>query len=116
MMLAKRELSHEIRDQPSLFRLRIVEGNVRDVDVVKVTRLGDESDAGDAIYSINIVGWGVPSTNLKVANSLRVMGKAQYDLAALTQIISREVHEARVTFDDGTVKEGSLLLVQGQVS
>jgi hypothetical protein len=57
----------------------------------------------------------VPSNNLKLANKLRVMGKANYNLAAIGQILSREKHEAKVTLEDGTVKQGTFLLVQSQV-
>lgn len=92
----------------------IVEGRAHEIDVLKVTKPNSTSDS-EVIYSINIVGWGLSSNNLRLANKLRVLGKANYNLAAATQILGREHHEARITMSDGTVKQGVFVAVQSQV-
>ena len=77
---------------------RIATGTtMRTIDILAVDPLvNDTAQVEKRLFGINIVGWGLPSTVLPLANKLRVMGRAQYNLAAALKIFKKQVHHAKV--------------------
>ena len=80
---------------------------------------------GDKIYSINIVGWGLPATVLRSAEELRCCGgPAQYNLAAYRSLIANRAYHASVSFEEGyanpyagsTHDDDSYIMVQSQTT
>lgn len=62
----------------------IVSGDTQSVDVMAIGAADDPSSVRE--YAINIAGFGMPAAVLEVANDLRWLGSAQYELAGLVLI------------------------------
>lgn len=125
----------------------IIAGEVMPIDVQEVRPLlssnsngtlvnGTEKDSlvgtrvphpAPPYLSMNMVGWGVPSTVVKLAEKWRVCGKVPYDAAAVTKIAENSnVFQAKIVLcgvqtEDGELQEQELsetswCLVQSQVN
>lgn len=98
----------------------IIKGSVRRIDVGKVTPIVKNGEELAPHYSVNIIGYGLPSTVLSVANALRRLGGAQYKLAAYVSLLRNRGYKCRVemVLEDGSevVKEGKYVMIQGQTN
>mmetsp|Transcript_8314 Transcript_8314/g.18150 ORF Transcript_8314/g.18150 Transcript_8314/m.18150 type:complete len:169 (-) Transcript_8314:96-602(-) len=67
-----------------------------------------------------MVGYGLPSTIMKVANSLRWMGSAQYQLGAYHSLISNKGYHCDIEFVDARGENqkitGKYVMIQGQTT
>ncbi|GBG29525.1 Sphingosine kinase 1 [Hondaea fermentalgiana] len=97
----------------------ILAGCVRRIDVNKVTPLAEDEEH-KPVYSVNMVGYGLPSTVLQAANSLRWLGGAQYKLAAYISLLRNVGYLCRVEIVDANgheiVREDKYVMIQGQLT
>ena len=72
------------------------------------------------VYSVNIVGFGLPSAVLKTADSLRCCGSAQYTCAAYVKLAGNATYPVEMTIIDETgtqrVETGSFAMLQAQLT
>lgn len=84
---------------------RIVAGETRPLDVVRVT-LDDE-----VIFCVDIVGWGAVSDINANAERLRRLGPSRYGLAALWQILRAKRRRATLTLDGQSIDDEFLFVM-----
>ena len=102
-----------------------VQGKYRKIDLGKVVAVDMEGNVVEnkrPIYSINMIGWALPSRVLKVANSLRFLGcGAWYNYAIRTYILKNDRYKANVKFTDAEgkqvdeVRDYTMLVVQNTI-
>ncbi len=72
------------------------------------------------LYWINICGYALPTTVLKLANRLRFLGGAQYDLAAKQALFRNKGYKCKIEMidaqDNEIVLEGKYSMVQAQIT
>ena len=84
---------------------RIVAGDVKPIDVMRVTT------DGEIVHALNIVGWaGVVDINI-TAERLRVLGPTRYTLAALSHILRAKRRRAKIILDEQTIEDDFTLVI-----
>lgn len=84
---------------------RIVAGNIRPLDVARVTM------KDDVAYCVNIVGWGAAVDINRTAERLRVLGPPRYAMAALWYILRAQQRPARLVLDERVVEDEFLFIL-----
>jgi len=86
--------------------------------MIDCSKVEDASGKIAPIYSINIIGYGLPAKVLKTANDCRCCGGAQYKLAAYSSLIGNQSYDVDVemTMADDTVQKvsGRYVMIQAQ--
>jgi len=80
----------------------ILNGTSREIDVLELV-----DDEGNKTYSINIVGYGLPTAVMGLANKLRCCGcGAQYDNAGYVELLKRKGYDTEIVckYPDGSEK------------
>lgn len=88
---------------------KILKGNVRRMDIGKVTFQHD--DELDVRYSHNLVGWGLGVDSNILAEKMRFLGGLRYDFGALMSIIRGRVRKARCYIDGHLIDSAFVLLL-----
>ena len=84
---------------------RIVLGNRRALDIAKV------DSNGEIIYAFNIVGWGLAVDGNILAEKMRWLGGARYDIAAILELLKGKKRLCQLIIDDKTYDEDFVFIL-----
>ena len=84
---------------------RIVQHNLRPLDIAKVNA------NGDLFYSFNIIGWGLATDAGKLAEKLRWLGGIRYDVASIIEVLKGKDRIATLTLDKEVIKENFIFII-----
>ena len=84
---------------------RIVQHNLRPLDIAKVNA------NGDLFYSFNIIGWGLATDAGKLAEKLRWLGGVRYDVASIIEVLKGKDRIATLTLDKEVIKENFIFII-----
>ena len=88
---------------------RLLNGNIRKIDVGKVTFMSEGSEK--VRFSHNLVGWGLGVDANIMAEKMRFLGPIRYDLGSLMSIIRGKVRRARCYIDGNLIDSSFILLL-----
>ena len=83
----------------------ILNNNVRKIDVLQL-EFGDKIE-----YSINIVGWGMVTDILVLAEKMRFLGNARYTLASLYYIFNKSIRGIKLSIDNKKFKQKKYIFI-----
>ena len=84
---------------------RIVQHNLRPLDIAKVNA------NGDLFYSFNIIGWGLATDAGKLAEKLRWLGGIRYDVASIIEVLKGKDRIATLKLDKEVIKENFIFII-----
>lgn len=84
---------------------RIVSGSTRPIDIAKV------DSNGEIIYAFNIVGWGLAVDSNFLAEKMRWLGGARYDVAALIELFKGKKRLSKLIIGDKTYDEDFVFIL-----
>lgn len=84
---------------------KIIEGNIRAIDVAKV--IANKK----VYYSFNLIGWGVPTDSNFLAEKLRWMGGLRYSVSAIFEVLKGKKRIAKLMFDGKEIESDFTFII-----
>ncbi len=84
---------------------RIMKGHLRPVDIARV-------DAnGQLFYAFNIIGWGMVTDATSLAEKLRWLGEARYNIGAIYEVIKSKKRISKLIIDNEEIIEDFVFII-----
>ncbi len=84
---------------------RIVKGQLRPIDIARV-------DAnGELFYAFNIIGWGMVTDATSLAEKLRWLGEARYNIGAIYEVIKSKKRISKLIIDNEEIIEDFVFII-----
>ena len=84
---------------------RILKGNLRPIDIAEVITKEKK------YYSFNIIAWGVANDAATMAEKLRMLGNARYDIASIIEVLRGRKRIAKLSFEDVTIEDDFVFIL-----
>ena len=84
---------------------RILKGQLRPIDIARV-------DAnGELFYAFNIIGWGMVTDATSLAEKLRWLGEARYNIGAIYEVIKSKKRISKLIIDNEEIIEDFVFII-----
>jgi len=84
---------------------RIMKGHLRPIDIARV-------DAnGQLFYAFNIIGWGMVTDATSLAEKLRWLGEARYNIGAIYEVIKSKKRISKLIIDNEEIIEDFVFII-----
>ncbi len=99
-------LMHDLKClDPKIAAHRILSGKKRSMDIAKITA------NGKLYYAFNVIGWGLPTDAVKLAEKFRWMGGFRYDLSVVIELLIGRKRISTLILDGNIIEDDFVLII-----